>query len=57
MLLKISVRSEEFYCGFAFSESKMPRWDEKFFCVEKQVCSGNLKGTGISVGAITIMLV
>ena len=32
----------------------MPRWNEKFFCVERQVCSGNLKETGILVGAITL---
>ena len=49
MLLKILVRFEEFYCEFAFSERQMPRWDEKYFCVEGQVCSGNLKGTGILV--------
>ena len=32
----------------------MPRWNEKFFCVERQACSGNLKETGILVGAITV---
>lgn len=57
MLLKILVRFEEFFSRFEFSERQMPRWDEKFFCVERQVCSGNLKGTGISVGAVTTMLV